>query len=99
MALRPCLTCGQLTRTGSYCPAHTPAQGSRAWRAGSTRQWRGLRAQALLRDGHRCRNCGTVDGLHVHHLVELHHGGRDTLENLVTLCDTCHHGAHGPAAA
>lgn len=96
MPFRPCIVCGQLG-TASYCPTHAP----RTWAGGSTRAWRGLRAQAILRDGHACQRCGRTDGLQVHHIIPKHHGGRDVLGNLATLCGPCHaheHGA-GPAAA
>ena len=89
MALRPCLRCGTLT-PGSYCPAHTPAQGSKAWQAGSTRAWRRTREQVLNRDGRRCTLCGSTDRLEVHHLVPRSLGGQDAAYNLVTLCHRHH---------
>lgn len=95
MPRRPCIVCGTLTLGASYCPIHARA----TWAGGSTRSWRGLRAQAILRDGHRCTACGATAGLAVHHRVARHLGGRDTLDNLTTLCAACHHGTHGPAAA
>ena len=47
----------------------------------------------LARDGHRCRNCGTTHGLHVHHLTPVTWGGTDDPANLATVCGTgnaCH---------
>ncbi len=40
-----------------------------AWQAGSTREWRGIRADVLARDGYRCRAhadgwCDRVPGVH-----------------------------------
>jgi 5-methylcytosine-specific restriction endonuclease McrA len=49
-----------------------------------------MRKQARMRDGNRCRNCGASAKLSVHHLVKARNGGRDTLDNLVTLCASCH---------
>lgn len=95
MPRRPCIVCGTLTLGASRCPTHA----RQSWGAGSTRQWRGLRAQALLRDGRACVRCGAVTGLAVHHVVAKHAGGTDTLANLTTLCAGCHHGQHGPRAA
>lgn len=97
MPVRPCLVCGQLA-TGSYCPTHAPKQGSRAWRGGSTRAWRNVRAQALARDGHRCVQCGTSGPLQVHHVVPLAEGGSMALDALTTLCEHCHRAAHRPTA-
>ena len=90
MALKPCLACGALTATGSYCPAHRPASGSKAWAAGSTRAWRRARAAALARDGHQCVRCGQTAGLEVHHVRSRAAGGGDELANLVTLCHHHH---------
>lgn len=49
-----------------------------------------MRKQARMRDGNRCRNCGATAKLSVHHIVKARYGGRDTLDNLVTLCGSCH---------
>jgi 5-methylcytosine-specific restriction endonuclease McrA len=95
MPSRPCLVCGQLA-TGSRCSAHQPASsGSKAWAGGSTRAWRTVRAQALQRDGDRCVRCGATSPLVVHHLVPLAEGGTMALDGLATLCEPCHHAAHG----
>lgn len=53
--------------------------------------WAAVRWDALVRDGHRCRKCHTTTGqLDAHHVNERSNGGRDELENLITLCGTCH---------
>jgi RNA-directed DNA polymerase len=52
--------------------------------------WAELRLLALARDGYRCVQCHSPDDLHVHHLHARHKGGTDQLDNLVTLCRTCH---------
>jgi 5-methylcytosine-specific restriction endonuclease McrA len=49
-----------------------------------------MRKQVRMRDGNRCRNCGATSKLSVHHIVKARNGGRDTLDNLVTLCASCH---------
>jgi 5-methylcytosine-specific restriction endonuclease McrA len=99
--LRPCLTCGTLTRKGSYCPRHAH-QGSRAWQTPPP-GWAALRTQTLLRDGQRCVLCGSTTNPAVHHIIPRAHGGPDTPDNLATLCQRCHRRAHGgtgpPAAA
>jgi 5-methylcytosine-specific restriction endonuclease McrA len=53
-------------------------------------RWQTMRKQARMRDGNRCRNCGATAKLSVHHIVKARKGGRDTLDNLVTLCASCH---------
>jgi predicted HNH restriction endonuclease len=53
-----------------------------------------LREQVLKRDNNTCQLCGDSFlvglGLHVHHIIPRRKGGADCLENLTTLCPTCH---------
>jgi len=51
-----------------------------------------LRQQVLERDGWRCQDCGSSKHLHVHHQVNRSKLGNDALDNLITLCATCHQG-------
>ena len=53
-----------------------------------------LRQQVLRRDGWRCQSCGTISNLEVHHKQFRSHSGRDSEENLITLCTQCHAGMH-----
>jgi 5-methylcytosine-specific restriction endonuclease McrA len=53
-----------------------------------------LRTQILRRDGWRCHSCGTMSNLEVHHKQFRSHSGRDSEENLITLCSTCHASVH-----
>jgi 5-methylcytosine-specific restriction endonuclease McrA len=53
-----------------------------------------LRQQVLRRDGWRCQLCGAMSNLEVHHKQFRSHSGRDSEENLITLCFTCHANAH-----
>lgn len=51
------------------------------------------RRQALVRDGYQCRVCSQVvygKKAHVDHILPKSQGGSDLLENLQTLCSTCH---------
>ncbi|MFZ0546444.1 MAG: DEAD/DEAH box helicase [Candidatus Promineifilaceae bacterium] len=67
--------------------------------------WQQQRQAVLERDGHRCRTCGATarpgQGLHIHHIRPFREYGyipgeneayleANTLENLVTLCPSCH---------
>jgi 5-methylcytosine-specific restriction endonuclease McrA len=54
-----------------------------------------LRIACLMRDGYTCQHCSKRSGrLEAHHIVERSHGGKETLDNLLTLCDQCHHNLH-----
>ena len=53
-----------------------------------------LRQLVLRRDGWRCQSCGTMANLEVHHKEIRSQSGPDIEENLITLCSTCHAGAH-----
>jgi 5-methylcytosine-specific restriction endonuclease McrA len=53
-----------------------------------------LRQQILRRDGWRCQLCGTMSNLEVHHKKFRSHSGRDSEDNLITLCSTCHASVH-----
>ncbi len=66
-------------------------------------QWRQLRREVYERDGWTCQECGvrclnTRDAkkypkrkVQAHHKVPRRAGGGDSLDNLVTLCMSCHH--------
>lgn len=45
-------------------------------------------------DGHQCANCGSTEGLQVHHIVPVSNGGTPNISNLRTLCATCHNKVH-----
>lgn len=68
-------------------------------RSGSSRpelsksQWQRKRKAVRDRDGDCCRSCGASGNwakLSVHHLLPASLGGTDEMENLLTLCATCH---------
>ncbi len=49
--------------------------------------------KAKQRDGMECVKCGrsgSPSSLHAHHIVPRSSGGSDRIENLATLCPTCH---------
>jgi len=48
-----------------------------------------LRARVLARDGGCCVECGATDDLTMDHIKPWSLGGRDTFENLQTLCQPC----------
>lgn len=53
-----------------------------------------MRQEVILRDGFRCRSCGTREELTVHHCHMLSRGGPTTPSNLITLCALCHGSVH-----
>ena len=60
-----------------------------------TRLDENMRIACLMRDNYTCQQCGKQNGrLEAHHLIERSRGGKDTLANLITLCEDCHHQLH-----
>lgn len=52
--------------------------------------WAELRLEVLARDRYRCTQCGSTENLHVHHVCARKHHGPDQMDNLQTLCASCH---------
>ncbi|MBI1924005.1 HNH endonuclease [Candidatus Poribacteria bacterium] len=53
------------------------------------------RIATLMRDGYQCTQCGEKNTrLQAHHMIWKEHGGKDTIENLITLCHACHVKVH-----
>lgn len=54
-----------------------------------------LRRKTLERDNYTCQKCKREDktgkSLEVHHIVPLYVQEKDELNNLITLCNDCHH--------
>lgn len=58
-----------------------------------------LRLACLIRDDFQCCICrGKNKKLEAHHIVPRSDGGKDTINNLATLCDTCHNKLHAGEA-
>ena len=55
---------------------------------------RKTRQEVLSRDNHMCRTCGERKNLQLHHIKHRAAGGRDTADNLLTLCKGCHAEKH-----
>ena len=49
-----------------------------------------LRRATFERDGWACTGCGSRRKLECDHVVPLHAGGMNVLDNLQTLCADCH---------
>ena len=53
-----------------------------------------VRRRVRVRDGEKCRWCGTSSDLQVHHIKYRSEGGPNTMNNLITLCAEHHATAH-----
>lgn len=53
-----------------------------------------LKKQVYEKCKSKCVKCGSVENLHIHHIVEFSKGGRTELENLELLCASCHAEEH-----
>ena len=57
-------------------------------------EWQKLRKAVFERDDFTCQRCdkrnGQGRGLSAHHLMPRSEGGADDIENLITLCNSCH---------
>ena len=55
-------------------------------------RFRRARKAALLRDGYECQSCGTRENLTVHHKVKARTAPdlAFDVDNLITLCRSCH---------
>jgi 5-methylcytosine-specific restriction endonuclease McrA len=61
----------------------------------SSRLDENLRIATLMRDGYQCTQCEKKNtNFDAHHIVYREHGGKDTIENLITLCKSCHDKVH-----
>lgn len=59
-----------------------------------THRWRKIREKAIKRDNGRCQICGGDSNLHVHHMKPMKDGGEPfDMNNLVTVCESCHYSA------
>ena len=63
--------------------------------------WDVLRNIVLIRDGKKCtrEGCFSKPPLHVHHIIPISKGGKHTLDNLITLCESHHSLQPGPGHA
>lgn len=63
--------------------------------------WDRLARQTKKRDNWTCQHCKKQGGqqgsaeLHAHHIEPRSKGGKDTLNNLITVCHSCHEDLHG----
>lgn len=53
-----------------------------------------VRRDVLTRDKYQCQRCGNGNNLDVHHLIPENANGASVINNLVTLCRSCHRRVH-----
>jgi 5-methylcytosine-specific restriction endonuclease McrA len=56
-------------------------------------KWTIMKEQCHERDGWSCTDCGATEELEAHHIESVRDGGTPELDNLLTLCKTCHRGS------
>ena len=57
-------------------------------------EWKQTRAQRIEIDGHKCKICGTEYDLQVHHITYERVYNENVSNDLITLCNSCHHRLH-----
>lgn len=87
---------GMSGRTGSSNPNWQGGTSPERQRLYSGNAWRRLRRQVRERDQGICSRCGSTDSPHMHHVKAwaIHPALRFELDNIETLCRSCHHDAH-----
>lgn len=63
----------------------------------NSKAWGNLVQAVFLRDRYRCQCCGNLfpkNMLAPHHKKSVGSGGDDTLDNLISVCQFCHHELH-----
>jgi hypothetical protein len=66
-----------------------------------SKEWKSLSERTKKRDHWECQRCGDLGGpegdstLHAHHILPKSKGGKDQMENLITVCHGCHEQIHG----
>lgn len=62
--------------------------------------WEKVKAKVKIRDNFKCKVCGSISALEIHHITYYVNGtsivGKelDNLKWMVTLCETCHDKVH-----
>jgi len=70
-------------------------------RSNYSSSWTDLARRTKERDNWTCQKCGVKKGrtesaqLHAHHIKAKKYGGKDDIDNLITICHSCHEEEHG----
>lgn len=61
-----------------------------------TKYWKFVKDLVISRDNNKCTKCGSEVRLQVHHISYVHHfSEHKNLQDLITLCRSCHEKEHG----
>jgi 5-methylcytosine-specific restriction endonuclease McrA len=82
---RPCLKCGALIPSGSYCGRCQPNYAPQRLRG---RKWMRKRSAVLREAGYVCQRCGDRVAEEIHHVDG--DPGNNRFENLLAVCVRCH---------
>jgi 5-methylcytosine-specific restriction endonuclease McrA len=95
------ITCAHADCTNQFIPRSYIHRfcSARCRRLARGDQWGWVRETALERDNYECQECSSQERLQVHHRIPVCMGGESTLENVITLCATCHRRVHRSWAA
>lgn len=85
MAVRPCIACGALIPSGSYCGRCKPRGGENRLRG---RRWMRRRAAVLREAGYICQKCGARIAEEIHHIDG--DPANNAFENLLAVDKQCH---------
>ena len=94
---------GMYGRTGSTNPNYRDGSSPERQRQYASSEWRAVMRAVYARDSYTCQRCGaeksTPRSLHAHHIAPWagHPELRFDLNNIVTLCRSCHHWVHSAA--
>ena len=88
------VTCLELTCQREQRSRLHRGENSQFWRGGKTSpyngEWRSIRRQVYERDGYKCVLCDGIDRIQCHHIIPYRYSHSHALENLITLCRSCH---------
>lgn len=59
-----------------------------------TEVWKMLSKKRIEKDHRQCQECGSAQQLQVHHIRYPEVWGEERMEDLITLCDSCHAKLH-----
>lgn len=85
----PRLKHNRLPSLNNRSPSLKPISNWGSGRGG--RAWRKIKEQVHLRDAYTCQQCGIISlELECDHILNKAQGGTDDLDNLQSLCKSCH---------
>lgn len=91
---------GMYGRVGDKNPNYKGGNSPERQRVCASSEWKAILRRVYKRDGYRCRRCGTGNkgpkSLHAHHVKSWvgYPDSRMDVDNLITLCKTCHDWVH-----